>query len=140
MKNRYIDVSQEAGKAFIQRNIQGSFTMLNLLRFASIADYKAARHLAPTASITGKKAYDLYIESALPILEEAGSSILFQGKGGSFTIGPTDEYWDLVLLVRHRSVSDFLAFAQNKAYLAIAGHRTAALEDSRLLAIESNHT
>jgi hypothetical protein len=33
------------------------------------------------------------------------------------------------------SVDDFFAFASNPAYLAGIGHRTAALEDSRLLPI-----
>lgn len=37
------------------------------------------------------------------------------------------------MLVRQRSVSDFIAFASNQEYLAGTGHRTAALEDSRLL-------
>ena len=48
-------------------------------------------------------------------------------------IGPPDERWDAVLLVRQRSVGDFMAFATNEGYVKILGHRTAALEDSRLL-------
>jgi hypothetical protein len=35
--------------------------------------------------------------------------------------------------VQQRSVADFMAFASDKEYLAGVGHRTAALEDSRLL-------
>ena len=37
------------------------------------------------------------------------------------------------MLVRQHSVAAFLAFASNEAYLAGMGHRTAAVEDSRLL-------
>jgi hypothetical protein len=37
------------------------------------------------------------------------------------------------LLVRQSSIAAFLAFASNKDYLHGIGHRTAALEDSRLL-------
>jgi hypothetical protein len=37
------------------------------------------------------------------------------------------------MVVRQSSVDSFLAFADNKAYLAGMGHRTAAIEDSRLL-------
>ena len=37
------------------------------------------------------------------------------------------------MLVRQRSVGAVMAFATNEAYLAGIGHRTAALEDSRLL-------
>jgi hypothetical protein len=44
-----------------------------------------------------------------------------------------DETWDVVMLIRQKSVADFFAFASNAAYLAGIGHRTAALADSRLL-------
>jgi hypothetical protein len=37
------------------------------------------------------------------------------------------------MLVRQSSIASFLAFASNDGYLAGIGHRTAALEDSRLL-------
>ena len=58
---------------------------------------------------------------------------MFLGSGGSFLIGPEHEKWDLVMLVRQSSAESFLAFAENKDYLAGLGHRTAAVEDSRLL-------
>ena len=37
------------------------------------------------------------------------------------------------MLVRQRSIDDFMTFALNLEYLVGIGHRTAALEDSRLL-------
>lgn len=46
-----------------------------------------------------------------------------------------DEQWNLVMLVRQNSLQDFMAFSSNEAYLVGLGHRTAALEDSRLLPI-----
>jgi hypothetical protein len=58
---------------------------------------------------------------------------MFLGVGGPFLIGPEDERWDMAMLVRQSSVTSFLAFASNDAYLAGLGHRTAALDDSRLL-------
>ncbi|WP_315834508.1 hypothetical protein [Bradyrhizobium prioriisuperbiae] len=58
---------------------------------------------------------------------------MFLGAGGSFLIGPADESWDLVMLVRQSSVQSFLDFAADAAYLAGLGHRTAAVADSRLL-------
>jgi hypothetical protein len=57
----------------------------------------------------------------------------FLGRGGAFLIGPRDERWDVAMLIRHRSVAAFMAFASDEGYLAGIGHRTAALEDSRLL-------
>jgi hypothetical protein len=55
------------------------------------------------------------------------------GAGAGFLIGPEDERWDQALLVRQHSVAAFLAFAADEAYLAGLGHRTAAVEDARLL-------
>ena len=69
----------------------------------------------------------------LPHLEKSGGALLFYGRGGHFLIGPADERWDAAMLVRQRDVAAFLAFASNAEYLAGLGHRTAALEDSRLL-------
>jgi hypothetical protein len=37
------------------------------------------------------------------------------------------------MLVRQNSVADFFSFAGNPEYLAGIGHRTAAVEDTRLL-------
>jgi hypothetical protein len=57
------------------------------------------------------------------------------GEGGPFLIGPAVERWDRVMLIRQSGVAAFMAFAGNAAYLAGLGHRTAAIEDSRLLPI-----
>ena len=59
--------------------------------------------------------------------------MLFLGEGGPFLIGPAEERWDRAMLVRQSSVQSFMAFAGHAGYLAGLGHRTAALEDSRLL-------
>lgn len=130
---RYLEPTLEAGKTLLQRQIVGPVVMLNLLRFRPIADYSATPHLAPAKPISGEAAYRLYVEYTLPHLEKSGGSLVFLGKGGNFLIGPTHERWDLAMLVRQSSVSDFLAFAANQDYLTGMGHRTAAIEDSRLL-------
>jgi uncharacterized protein (DUF1330 family) len=135
MKVNHLQVTQEAGKAFFMQQIQGEVTMLNLLKFRVIADYSTSPELKSEVQISGYEAYQLYIKYTLPLLEKAGSEIIFHGKGGSFLIGPESENWDLVLLVKHKSVAAFMAFANDKNYLKTAGHRTAALEDSRLLPI-----
>jgi hypothetical protein len=129
----YLDVTQEAGRALFMRGIPGSVVMLNLLRFRAQADYSATPKLAPPQPIDGATAYKRYIEHTLPILRKLGGDVIFLGRGGPFLIGPLTERWDAVLLVRQRSVADFMAFASNEEYLAGIGHRTAALEDSRLL-------
>jgi len=123
----------ESGRAFMQRGISGEIVMLNPLRFRKTADYSASPELAPPALITGAQAYQKYIDHTLPFLKQSGGELLFLGDGGNFLVGPADERWDMVMLVRQRSADSFLAFASNAAYLAGLGHRSAALEDSRLL-------
>ena len=133
MTERYLEVTQEAGAAFFSRNIAGEIVMLNLLRFRDVADYAGSPELAPQQEISGRAAFDKYIAHAKPFVEQSGGELLFLGEGGNFLIGPPGERWDMAMLVRQRSMQDFMAYASNEAYLAGMGHRIAALEDSRLL-------
>ena len=130
---RYPEVTQVSGHALMQRAIHGEVVMLNLLRFRSVADYSHSPHLATGKPISGAAAYDRYIAHTMPYLLRSGGALLFSGEGGQFLIGPEHERWDRALLVRQSSVDSFMAFATDPAYLAGLGHRTAALEDSRLL-------
>lgn len=109
--------------------------MLNLLRFREQADYTAFPQLAPPEPISGRDAYDRYVRHTIPFLAASGGSVEFFGTGGYTFVGPADERWNLVMLVRQSSVEDFFAFASDDAYLAGVGHRTAALEDSRLIPV-----
>jgi len=129
----YLEPTQESGRDFFSRGIAGPVVMLNLLRFRTIADYSATPELAPPTPISGEAAYRLYMQHTLPHLEKSGGEVLFFGKGGPFLIGPAEERWDAVMLVRQASPQAFLAFASNPEYLTGIGHRLAALEDSRLL-------
>jgi len=117
----------------MQRGIQGPVFMLNLLRFRTVADYSAFPEIAPVEPISGAEAYDRYIEHTLPFLRQSGGDFVFYGEGGQFLIGPDTERWDRAMLIRQNSVEDFIAFASHHEYLLGIGHRTAALEDSRLL-------
>lgn len=129
----HLEPTQEAGREFFSRSIQGPVVMLNLMRFRKIADYSDAPHLAPAAPISGEAAYKLYMDHTLPLLMKSGGEVLFYGSGGKYLIGPSDERWDAAMLVRQASLASFLAFASDQSYLLGMGHRTAALEDSRLL-------
>ena len=129
----YLEPTQAAGRDLFMRGITGPVTMLNLLRFRPQADYAATPDLAPPAPITGAQAFDRYIAHTLPFLRETGGDLVFLGAGGAFLIGPAEERWDMAMLVRQASIEAFMAFAAHGPYLAGLGHRTAAIEDSRLL-------
>lgn len=132
-QDRHLEVSPEAGRAFAQRAMEGNIVMLNLLRLRDVADYADHPELAPETPISGADAFDRYIRHTLPFLRQTGGDLTFLGAGGPLLIGPERERWDVVMLVRQSSVQAFLAFANHAGYLAGLGHRTAAVEDARLL-------
>ncbi len=107
--------------------------MLNLLRFRSVADYSENPNLAPDHPISGAEAYQRYGEAAQPHLEEAEASLEYLSACGSTIIGPSDEQWDSIILVRYPSPVAFIEMVTKPAYQALSGHRTAALADSRLV-------
>ncbi len=129
----YLDPLPENVAALIARAIDGPIVMLNLLRLRAVADYGDFPALAPPVPVSGRAAYDRYIEHTRPYLAATGGSVLMVAEGGMFFVGPPEERWDLALLVRQNSLADFFSFASNEGYLAGVGHRTAAVEDTRLL-------
>jgi hypothetical protein len=133
MKTVFLHPSEQAAAALFARNITGSVVMLNMLRFRDIADYSTCAELKPSTPISGRNAFQRYVDHTMPFLEQSGGELLFLGHGGAFFIGPEEEHWDAVMLVRQRSLQSFMAFASDAGYLAGVGHRDAALIDSRLL-------
>ena len=132
----YIDPTEAAGRALVMRGMDKPVTMLNLLRFRAVADYSGTPSFAPATPISGAAAFQLYVDHTLPFLTESGGELLYMGRGGPWFIGPEAERWDLAMLVRQSSIASFIAFASNSAYAAGLAHRTAAIEDSRLLPME----
>jgi uncharacterized protein (DUF1330 family) len=132
----FISPTPESIASLVARNIEGPVTMLNLIRFRTVADYSDFPVLAPDEPISGEKAYEIYSAHTLPLLAEVGGKAIFLGTGGALLIGPAEARWDRVLLIQYPNLGAFLAMTQNPNYTATAGHRTAALEDSRLLPIE----
>ena len=130
----YIDADPEAGREFYVRyKDSGPIIMLNMLQFKINADYTGMENLEPAREVTGLSAYRTYLEKTRPCLDKIGSRILYYGKCSSFLIGPSEEKWDAILLVEHTSVAKFMELVRDLEYLRHAGHRIAALEDSRLL-------
>lgn len=135
MEKYFIEPTQESGAALFRRGITGEVIMLNMLRLRKVADYSENQELDPGEIISGKDAFQRYIDHTTPFLKESGGELLLVGEGGKYFIGPDDEKWDVVMLVKQKSIEEFFAFASNLGYLAGIGHRTAAILDSRLLPI-----
>ena len=105
--------------------------MINLLRYREQADYGGRADIEPCS---GSEAYRRYMKLAFAFVTGVGGSLVWQGAPKAMLIGPSEERWDLALLVRYPSKAAFLAMVSDPAYQAVAVHRTAALEDSRLIA------
>lgn len=103
--------------------------MLNLLKFRASANYGANG----PQGLTGKQAYSRYSKAVMPLLFEVGGQPLWMGNARASVIAPEGESWDEVLLVYYPSRAAFMKMVGSDAYQAIMHHRTAALEDSRLI-------
>jgi uncharacterized protein (DUF1330 family) len=68
-------------------------------------------------------------------VKTVGGKPIFRGAAQLTLIGPTADPWDEVLLVQYPSRAAFLRMISDPDYLAASVHRTAALEDSRLIAM-----
>ena len=103
--------------------------MLNLLRFRERAQYRDG-----TSDCSGREAYARYSAVAIKKLSEIGARPVFVAKTAAMVIAPPEEIWDEVLLVRYPSVAAFSAMLAMPDYQAATAHRTAALDDARLIA------
>jgi len=109
--------------------------MSNLLRFRDRASYGAERG-EPQRS--GPEAYAEFIRCAMPQIESVGGRVIWSGSALHSVIAPAGETWHKVLLVEYPSAETFMNMVRSRAYRAITYHRTASLEDSRLIAIRAN--
>ncbi|MCK7548337.1 DUF1330 domain-containing protein [Marinobacter koreensis] len=102
--------------------------MLNLLKFRQQADYGDS-----SSGRTGQQAYAEYSKGAIKCVKSAGGELVWAGAPTATLIGPETEHWDHVLLVRYPSIEAFFAMVESDEYQAIVHHRTAAVDDSRLV-------
>ncbi|MDE2150297.1 MAG: DUF1330 domain-containing protein [Gammaproteobacteria bacterium] len=103
--------------------------MVNLLRFRDRAQYQDAAF-----DCSGREAYARYATVAASKMAEVGGKPFFIGACAACVIAPPDEIWHEVLLVRYPSAKAFIAMLAMPDYRAATVHRTAALEDARLIA------
>lgn len=107
--------------------------MLNLVRYRERADYGGRADIAPCS---GREAYLQNYVAAFNQIEGAGDAKVFWvGNVLANVIAPPEEHWDDMVLVEYSSFAAFLKIVENPKYKTDAEyHRTAALEDSRLIA------
>lgn len=128
----HIDPTGEQLKAFATLEDDGSaIVMLNLLRYRTKAAYTAEQAQAPCS---GRDAFKRYAKLSIACIESIGGKVMYMGAALATAIGPADEQWDDIFLVRYPSRRAFFDMLASSDYQTIAFHRTAALQDSRLIA------
>lgn len=116
----FIEPTEEQIRELVEGGHDGPVVMLNLLKFVP-GD--------------GEATYRRYGEAVLPIVAGLGGRLLWQGRADSVVIGDgSADGWDAVALVEYPSRQAFIAMVSSPEYQAIAGLRSDALADSRLIA------
>ena len=109
--------------------------MVNLLKFREKADYGEG-----SISCSGHEAYQKYSKTALRKVKDVGAEPIWIGNAKGCLIAPDGEEWDQVLLVKYPSINAFKEMLKMSDYQESTVHRSAALEDSRLIATVEEFT
>lgn len=114
---------------------ESPIVMINLLKYREQAKYPEGMDVEPC---TGREAFQRYGAAAGSKLEAAGARAVWMGSVKGVLIGPLAESWDDALLVEYPSRKAFSDMALDREYNTVSVHRTAALADSRLIAVKAS--
>ena len=129
---RTVEPSPERLQGFLAKLDDATpLVMINLLRYRERAQYPAGAGADPCS---GREAYQRYAAVALQKVASVGGRLVWMGRVAASVIAPEGEEWHDAVLVEYPSRKAFLAMIALPDYQAAAVHRTAALEDSRLIA------
>lgn len=123
----YVDPDRDRFTEFRALTREGPIQMLNLIRFRERAAYSDDR------DVSGRQAYAAYSRESLPIFERVGGRQVWIAFPELLLIGPPEERWDISFVAEYPSGAAFVEMLQDNAYREAVKHRTAAVEDSRLL-------
>ena len=110
--------------------------MINLVRYRERADYGERADAAPCS---GREAYlERYVPAFGRVVSDLGVmgiNVFYTGAVAGHLVAPPDEQWDDFVFVEYPNFAAFLRVYESSEYKTEAEfHRTAALEDSRLIA------
>jgi uncharacterized protein (DUF1330 family) len=127
-----VDPLREQFDAFKALPRDTPIQMLNLIRLKPMADYPAG-HPDHGKGLTGLDAYRAYGRTTAHIFGRVGGRQVWVGRPETVVTGPADEAWDLAFIAEYPNAGAFLAMVTDPEYRALVAHRTAAVEDSRLI-------
>ncbi|MBO6815388.1 MAG: DUF1330 domain-containing protein [Rhizobiaceae bacterium] len=123
----HVNPEREMFKAFAEMKSDGPVHMLNLVRFKETATYEDG------TMVSGAEAYAAYGRDSAPILSKVGGRIVWSGDFDLTLIGPGEEVWDIAFIAEYPSSDAFVEMVKNEDYQRAVRHRTAGVQDSRLI-------
>ena len=124
----HLHASKEQIDAIAEGDPDEPVVMLNLLKYREVAESGHG-----VDGMSGEAAYREYGRRFAELHPRFGGEPIWMGRVGKIAIGPDDEDWDIAILVRYPTRSQFIAMFRDPDYLAIAPIRAAALADSRII-------
>jgi len=106
--------------------------MLNLIRLKAAADYPEG-HPNHGKGMSGLDAYRAYGRTTAHIFARVGGRQVWVGRPETVVTGPAEERWDLAFIAEYPSAGAFLAMVTDPEYRELVKHRSAGVEDSRLI-------
>lgn len=120
--------NREQVKRLVESDLDGPVVMLNLLKYGERSN--------DGDDSSGEASFRRYGDEMRTIMEKTGAKLLWRGRADSVVIGDdAADDWDAVLLVEYPSRKAFIEMTSSKSYEGVSKHRTAALADSRLIAM-----
>ena len=115
--------NQHQLEGFLDPSSEGPIGMLNLLRFKDKAEYDDGRE----TNLSGREAYDLYVEGVTKLLAQVGGYLGFVGDVDRLVVGEIDDLWDAVAIAYYPSRKAMLDMMQLDGMGEISVHRAAGL-------------
>lgn len=125
-----INPTKEQFAAFRALPDEGPIHMLNLIRLRARAAYQDGR------DVSGAEAYQAYARESGPVFERVGGRQHWIGRFDCIVIGPEDERWDIAFIAEYPNPGAFVEMLRDPDYREAVKHRTAAVEESRLIRLK----
>ncbi len=131
----HIDPDREAWTQFRNLASDQPIHMLNLVKVKPLATYPED-HPDHGKGVTGLEAYRAYGRTTAHILKRVGGRQVWTGKPQVMVTGPQSEAWDICFIAEYPSPAAFIEMVRDPEYREFVKHRTAGVEDSRLLRLD----
>ncbi len=132
-KKTYTSTSPSSLPSFLTLPRNEPMDMLNMIRFKELAEYDEDSGFADKGW-TGAEAYAEYSRLSQKVIDRLGLvKMTYSGTPAMTLIGPKDELWDVVFVLRYDSVKAFGELMKDPEYQAHKFHKQAAVLDSRLI-------